>query len=99
MMRNIFGDPGPPFYRFGDLIRLKKIAESHLVQFIIDGFSKTNKVIATDYATDIVHRVECHPYYSQQLADLVWIRVDRETAGHHSMLILYSSGGFCVNLA
>ena len=83
MMRNIFGDPGTPFYRFGDLIALKKIAETHLVRFIIDGFSKTNKVIVTNHATDIVYWVEYHPYYSQQLAHLVWIRVERETAGHH----------------
>lgn len=83
MMMNIFSHPGSPFYKFGDLITLKKIAETYLIQFIIDGFSRTDKVILPDYAKDIVQWTECHPYYSQQLAHLVWIRVDSKTTGHH----------------
>lgn len=83
MMMNISSQPGSPFYRFGDLIILEKIAEAHLTQFIVDAFSRTDKVISPDFAKDIVQWSECHPYYSQQLAHLVWIRVDRETAGHH----------------
>ena len=78
MMMDIFTDTGKPFYRFGDLIFLKKIPRSNMVGFIQSRFQETKKLIDEQTATLIVSLVNDHPYYCQQLAQLSWLRTDKK---------------------
>ena len=74
MMIDLFSDPKNPFYKFGDMIFLQKIAREEWVPFIVRRFRDTGKHINDDIAAYIADRVENHPYYVQQLSQLVWFR-------------------------
>ena len=65
-----------PFYKFGEVVYLDKIGKTYLEAFIVDSFTKTGKKIEDEYAGKIVESVKCHPYYTQQLAHLVWVDTD-----------------------
>ena len=72
MLSSIFESQSMPFYRFGDVFYLRKIASSHWLKFIQKGFKNTNKKIAKKYAVRIIELMENHTYYVQQLAHTVW---------------------------
>ena len=74
MMMDIFTKQSMPFYKFGDLIFLEKIAKEDWVPFIQKHFVNTKKKIGAEEAGLIADLVECHPYYVQQLAQLSWLR-------------------------
>jgi hypothetical protein len=76
MLMHLFENKSMPFYKFGDVIYLEKIAKKHLETFVMNSFSRTRKKIGDPYAEKIIERVKCHPYYTQQLAHLVWINTD-----------------------
>lgn len=92
MMLDIFTDSSKPFYRFGDLIFLKKIPAGKLISFIRERFRETNKEIDEDVARLITDLIDCHPYYCQQLAQLSWLRttsrctVDIVKKAHESLV-------------
>ena len=77
MLLDIFGNYEMPFYKFGDLMFLDKIAEADWIPYITGQFKKTGKVISNDLATEIVRKVDGHPYYVQQLSHQVWLRTDK----------------------
>ena len=77
MMLNIFGEYGSPFYKFGDLMLLPKIAKENWVAYIKDRFTKTKKSISDDVAGHLADLVENHSYYVQQLAQYAWLRTDK----------------------
>lgn len=76
MMRDIFEKKKSPFYHFGVLFVLQKIPYDDFNSFLKYGFSSI-----TDYseqlAEDILKFTKCHPYYTQQLAFHVWMRLER----------------------
>ena len=76
MLLDIFSNYEMPFYKFGDILFLDKIGEQEWVSFITDRFSQTGKRISTTQASRIAQYVACHPYYVQQLAQLVWLRTE-----------------------
>lgn len=76
MLMHLFENKSMPFYKFGDVIYLDKIAAKFLERFIKDSFSKTGKTIKEEHTGKIVESVKCHPYYTQQLSHLVWIDTD-----------------------
>ena len=78
MMIDLFADSQNPFYKFGDLIFLQKIASEDWVKFIIERFEETGKYISEEVAFKIAQMVECHPYYVQQLSQLSWFRTNLE---------------------
>jgi uncharacterized protein len=80
MMMDLFNKQNNPFYRFGELMSLPKIAEAKWVSFITRQFSKTKKKISPDLAKQISQAVSCHPYYVQQLSHLVWINTRLEAS-------------------
>jgi hypothetical protein len=61
-----------PFYRFGDLIHLKKIAEKDWYPFIKDNFEKTGKNIDDVFVSKIIRDTDLHSFYIQQLSHLIW---------------------------
>jgi len=78
LMSELFSKQSLPFYRFGDIIFLQKIATSDWVQYIQGRFSHTNKFISADLAERICQTVDNHSSYVQQFAWLVWLRTEQE---------------------
>jgi hypothetical protein len=79
LMSELFSKQSLPFYRFGDIIFLQKIATSDWIQYIQSRFSHTNKFISTDLAERICQTVDNHSSYVQQFAWLIWIRTGQKT--------------------
>ncbi|MEI6764885.1 MAG: AAA family ATPase [Bacteroidota bacterium] len=77
MLMEVFTSSEMPFYKFGDIIFLQKIAEEELVSFIISRFTSTGKKISAENAGFITKMTECHPYYVQQLAQQAWLRSEK----------------------
>jgi hypothetical protein len=78
MMMDLFNKQSNPFYKFGELMYLPKIAEAKWILYITRQFQKTKKKISQHYALKISQTVKCHPYYVQQLSHLIWINTDTE---------------------
>jgi hypothetical protein len=78
MLLDIFGNYEMPFYKFGDMMFLDKIAETDWIPYIQERFKKSRKQISAPLASLIVRLVDAHPYYVQQLAHQVWLRTDLE---------------------
>ena len=72
LMMDFFTKNTMPFYRFGEILFLEKIAETHWIPYIIERFAATNKKISEKLAIKIAQQMENHPYYVQQLAQVVW---------------------------
>jgi len=77
MMTTLFERKSMPFYKFGDVMYLAKIDSSYLTDYIITQFKNTGKKIDASAAKSIVNDVQCQPYYTQQLAHIVWINTDK----------------------
>lgn len=72
MMSDIFNNPSKPFYRFGDIMMLPKIATDKWIEFIVKGFEKTGKTIDEATAENIPVLMKNHSWYVQQLAHYTW---------------------------
>lgn len=72
MMATIFENASMPFYKFGDVVFLKKIERKYWISFITSRFKKTGKNISGELADEIADRMEDHPYFVQQLAMETW---------------------------
>jgi len=72
MMMDIFNSSSKPFYRFGQIMFLTKIAENEWVNYIVKAFETTGKSISKKLAQELVKMVDSHSWYVQQLAFFVW---------------------------
>ena len=72
MMMDIFNDSNNPFYRFGQMLFLDKIAKSEWMPFIRESFEKSGKHISEAFASQVCDTVECHSWYLQQLCYFIW---------------------------
>lgn len=72
MMLNIFNNSNSPFYRFGQVIFMNKIAKEHWMPFITSAFENTGKSISADFVERICDIVACHSWYLQQLCYFIW---------------------------
>jgi len=77
LMTELFTHSSMPFYKFGDLMFLEKIEEKQWVRFFIKRFKDTGKKINAADAALIAQKVENHPFYAQQLAQLTWLRTKK----------------------
>ena len=77
LMMDFFTKSSMPFYRFGEILFLEKIAENHWLPYITDRFKATGKNISTALAATIAQMMENHPYYVQQLSQVVWQQAGR----------------------
>lgn len=72
MMSDIFERKKSPFYHFGRLMRLKKIPYIDFYEYV----NERIKNVVTDkhdrLTKEILSFTSCHPYYTQQLAAMVW---------------------------
>lgn len=78
MLMDVFTNPSMPFYKFGSLIFLGKIQENYWIPFIQKQFRNTNKKITKKLSLEIASLAKNHPYYVQQLAQLCWLRTEKE---------------------
>lgn len=78
MMMDIFGNSKNPFYRFGQMMTLKKIAKEYWKPFIHDSFYYHGKTISDDMIERICNTVQCHSWYMQQFCFLIWTRTATE---------------------
>ena len=78
MMMDIFGNSKNPFYRFGQMMALKKIAKEYWKPFIHDSFYNHGKTISDDMIERICNTVQCHSWYMQQFCFLIWTRTATE---------------------
>lgn len=78
MMMDIFGNSRNPFYRFGQMLTIKKIDEVYWLPYIIENFKKYGKKISMDFARRICTEVACHSWYVQQFCFLIWIHTNDE---------------------
>lgn len=74
MLLHIFNDYKMPFYKFGDILFLQKIKRDDWVYFISNRFRDTGKFIADEQCGAIADKAKNHPYYTQQLSQLAWLR-------------------------
>jgi AAA+ ATPase superfamily predicted ATPase len=79
MMTEIFEHKAMPFYKFGDVFFLEKISTQHWVTYVLKKFKETNKTISKEHAALFIDLVENHSYFTQQLANIVWMNTLKET--------------------
>ena len=79
MMIELFENQSMPFYKFGDIMFIHKIAKEHFIEFICKSFSHTHKSISKTLAERIINTVDNHPYYNQHLAHAVWVNTTKKT--------------------
>ena len=77
LMEKVFNDKSMPFYKFGDMVFLKKIPETEWIPFICSKFKETNKVITEQQAARICEVTENLSSYVQQLSWLVWYKTEK----------------------
>jgi len=78
MMLDVFTNASMPFYKFGDLLFLEKIATASWSVFIAERFKATRKHISKKGTELICALADNHPYYVQQLSQQAWLRTDGE---------------------
>ena len=76
----MFTSQSQPFFRFGDLIFLRKIEEEHWFRYIKKQFESTGKSITSDLIENIIHVTANHPYHIQQLAHYLWRLTEGEAS-------------------
>lgn len=74
LMEDIFNDKGMPFYKFGDMMFLKKIPTEEWTRFICDKFRETGKTITPAQASKICEATENLSSYVQHLSWVVWYK-------------------------
>lgn len=71
MMREIFENKKSPFYHFAYIMPLRLIPREEFTDYLVANFSRV-----TEYekaiSSDILEETGSHPYYTQQLAFVVW---------------------------
>ncbi len=72
MMTDIFERKKSPFYHFGMLMRLKKIPYDDFHTYIMERLKPIIPSDAVHITNKILAFTQCHPYYTQQLASMVW---------------------------
>jgi hypothetical protein len=76
MMKQIFENKKSPFYHFGQLFTLDKIAYDDFFQFLQTRFAVISDK-ASEISTQILNFSHCHPHYTQQLAFHLWMMLER----------------------
>jgi len=71
MIREIFENKKSPFYHFAYMMPLKMIPEEDFSRFLEENFSKVTEEYRS-VSSDILEVTGSHPYYTQQLASVVW---------------------------
>ncbi len=74
MMREIFERKQSPFYHFGMMMTLDKIPYQEFKDYLVKGFGMESTE-AEDISEQILEFTHCHPYYTQQLAFVLFDQI------------------------
>lgn len=78
MMKDIFNKSASPFFKFGQLMNLKRIAKEHWLPYIVGNFEKTGKSITPEQAECLCERVKYNSWYVQQYSFFLWSHTGKE---------------------
>lgn len=78
LIKEIFERKKSPFYHFGMIIQLGRIPEADFYNFLVSRLEPVN-MNASDLAQEIIAYTGCHPYYTQQMAFVVWDKCYRKS--------------------
>lgn len=76
LMENFFSNKSMPFFKFGDMMFLKKIEITEWIPFICRNFSNTGKSISEKQAERICNVTACQSSYVQQLSWITWYKTE-----------------------
>ena len=76
MMKKIFNNANSPFYKFGQMMQLKRIAKEYWLPYITNNFEATGKHITEEQAERLCERVKYNSWYVQQYCFFVWSHTD-----------------------
>ena len=79
LMTELFSDTSNPFYKFGDMMFLKKIPTEEWITFICRKYKDTGKVITEKQAERICKVTENLSSYVQHLSWIVWYKANPVT--------------------
>ncbi len=82
MMAGLFDASDKPFYRFGDILWLERIALEHWTPWLVKRFAAGGKRITPELAEAIARTMGCHSWYVQQLAHFTWSVSKRKVDAH-----------------
>ncbi|PCJ67802.1 MAG: ATPase [Bacteroidetes bacterium] len=80
LMHELFEKREKPFYKFGEVLYLQKIAEKQWIKFLTAQFKRTQKSITRSQAKHIAQLMQNHPYYVQQFAFSLWEKTKEEVS-------------------
>ena len=72
LMSQLFENSDLPFYKFGAVLYLKKIDVDEWIPFVEKKFKKTGKIISRAQIAHLCQSLETHPYYIQQVFQILW---------------------------
>jgi hypothetical protein len=72
MMKKIFNNSRSPFYKFGQMMQLKRISKEYWLPYIVNNFEATGKHITEEQAEKLCERVKYNSWYVQQYCFFVW---------------------------
>lgn len=78
MMKDIFNKESSPFFKFGQLMNLKRIAKEYWTPYIVSNFEKTGKSISEELAECLCERVKYNSWYVQQYCFFLWSHTEKE---------------------
>lgn len=78
LINEIFQKKKSPFYHFGMIMYLSKIPVPEFRSYLLDGFSRV-PCASQAPADEILAITAGHPYYTQQLAFVVWERLKEQS--------------------
>ncbi|MCQ2196777.1 MAG: ATP-binding protein [Bacteroidaceae bacterium] len=76
LMENFFSNKSMPFFKFGDMMFIRKIEKTEWIPFICRNFSNTGKGISEKQAERICNATQCQSSYVQQLSWITWYKAD-----------------------
>lgn len=88
LMSDIFQSRAMPLYQFGDTIFLQRIAVEDWVEYITSHFAARGRHISADLAAAICRTVDCYSSYVQQLAWLLFTRMEPGDTADDRLLAL-----------
>lgn len=77
MMKDIFNKASSPFFKFGQLMNLKRISKDYWIPYIIHNFEKTGKAITHEQAEAVCERVQYNSWYVQQYCFFLWSHTEK----------------------
>jgi len=77
-MTDIFNNANSPFFKFGQLLHLKRIDKKYWLPYITNGFERTGKHISEEFAERVCETVKYNSWYVQQYCFFLWSHSDKE---------------------